>query len=236
MLEHAFVVPPVKNTLEFFVRRYSPSDVKSYIFEHFVVEMLIQEEDAVEVKDEALELFHCLRVRSFPPRAHAAAFEIIGEFGEGNRVLGIRGDLAHEDGAFHRFFVSHDEDVWHGERAGRRHLFGDAFVPEALVYGNGSAAEIFKHSEDAMARFAAEVCEIDGRLRFALRRSVFALYTRLSAYLTGDGYHRRGRRRARETARERVIAAAECKGHAGARLRIIGRYLEERVRPAIAAA
>src|SRR3989344_3424321 len=127
-----------------------------------------------------------LSVRSFPPCAHSAAFEVIGKFGEGNRVLGIRRDFAHEYRALHRFFVSHDEDIRHGERAGRRHLLGDALVPETLMYGDGGAAEIFEHSEHAAARFAAQVRKIDGGLRLAPQRPIFALHASLSAHFAGD--------------------------------------------------
>src|SRR5665213_3014880 len=56
---------------------------------------------------------------------HSASLEIPRKFFEPNCFLGIGDDLAHHDGAFRRFFVSHDENVGRSECFCLQHLFCD---------------------------------------------------------------------------------------------------------------
>src|SRR3989338_6339525 len=96
-----------------------------------------------------------LCVHSFSGGTDAAAFEVVGKFGEGNCVLRIRRDFAYEYRPLHRFFVSHDEDVRHGERAGCRYLLGHALVPGALIPRYWGAPKFLKTPEDPAARLAS---------------------------------------------------------------------------------
>ena len=79
--------------------------------------------------------------------ADAATSEIIRQLGEGNRVLGIGGDFAYENRAFHRFFVTHDEHIRHSEGAGGVHLVADLVVAEAMMDGDSGVAQAFHDGE-----------------------------------------------------------------------------------------